>query len=154
MWRHIERRLEAPHGRAGGGKPEWNCWVRLVESIPADDFVIQAARAMLWMDMAPWNAVLLAHGWPTTHIAPTLDLTVQFQNHLYAPHVMASDWLLVATASPIAAAGLLGAQSTLWSEAGELLAVGTAQSLCVPNPRHPASVQAERTGSVPQHIAK
>src|SRR5262245_16314308 len=85
LWKHIERRLNDPHGRAGAapGKPEWNCWVRLVESIPGDDFVVQAARAVLWMDMAPWNAVLVAHGWPTTHIAPTLDLTVQFQNHLY-----------------------------------------------------------------------
>ncbi|HLF22905.1 MAG TPA: acyl-CoA thioesterase domain-containing protein, partial [Burkholderiales bacterium] len=86
IWKYIERR---PENRSQGpghapGKPEWFCWLRLSQSVPAGDFVLQAARAVLWMDLAPWNTVLVAHPWPTTHIAPTLDLTVQFQSHLYA----------------------------------------------------------------------
>lgn len=138
IWKHFERRPKEFIRGPGypPGKPEWSCWVRLAEAVPADDLMLQAARAVLWMDMAPWNAGLIAHPWPTTHIAPTLDLTVQFQSHLYAPDVIASEWLLVTTESPTAAAGLFGAHGTLWSERGKLVAVGAAQALCVPNPRY------------------
>lgn len=140
IWKHLERR---PKDRVGGpdyppGKPEWSCWVRLTDTVPADDLAAQAARAVLWMDMAPWNAALVAHPRPTTYIAPTLDLTVQFQGHLYDPDVTASDWLLVTTTSPTAAAGLFGAHGALWSESGKLVAIGAAQALFVPNPRYQA----------------
>jgi acyl-CoA thioesterase len=136
VWKHFERRPKHYVKGPGypPGTPEWSCWVRLLETFPADDLMLQAARAVLWMDMAPWNAGLIAHPWPTTHIAPTLDLTVQFQSHLYASDVMGSDWLLATTASPVAAGGLFGANSTLWSESGKLVAVSTAQALFVPNP--------------------
>lgn len=137
IWKHIERRPENRAREPGSspGKPQWCCWLRLSQSIPAGDPVLQATRAVLWMDLAPWNAVLMAHGRPTTHIAPTLDLTVQFQSPLYAPEVV-TDWLLVDIASPSAGAGLLGAHGELWSETGKLVAVGAAQGLCVPNPAH------------------
>jgi acyl-CoA thioesterase len=82
------------------------------------------------MDMAPWNAALVAHGAPTTHIAPTLDLTVQFQPRL----LDASDWMLLHTESPVAANGLFGAHSKLWSQSGKLIAIGAAQALCAANP--------------------
>lgn len=140
IWRHIERR---PTGRfkqdgCASPTPQWSCWLRLSEALPEDDVVLQAARAILWMDVAPWNAALARHGWPTTHIAPTLDLTVQFQPLLYGPAALQSDWLLAETESPSAAAGMFGAHSMLWSNAGELVAVGAAQGLCVPNGRYEA----------------
>jgi acyl-CoA thioesterase len=140
IWTHIERRpkLDARESGSSPGKPEWTCWLKLSQPIPANDPLLQAARAVLWIDLAPWNAVLMAHGSPTTHISPTLDLTVQFQSSLYALDAAASDWLLVDTASPSAGAGLIGANATLWSQAGELVAVGTAQALCIPNLQYAA----------------
>ena len=149
VWKHFERRPEQYLKGPGyaPGTPEWSCWVRLLETLPSDDLVLQAACAVLWMDMAPWSAALIAHPWPTTHIAPTLDLTVQFQNHLYAPETIASDWRLFATSSPVAGGGLLGGNSTLWSESGNLLAVSTAQALFVPNPRfEPVAKNVENSG--------
>ena len=138
IWTHIIRQPLEGSRSAGtaDAKARWSCWLRLAELFPADEPALQAARALLWMDMAPWNAALMVHGWPTTHLAPTLDLTVQFQPHLYAPDVRPSDWLLAETWSPAAARGLFGAHSKLWSEAGRLVAIGAAQALCVPNPRY------------------
>jgi acyl-CoA thioesterase len=144
MWKHIERRppLALRSFAAAPAAPKWACWLRLLEALPADDLTLQAARAVLWMDLAPWNAALMAHGWPTTHVAPTLELTVQFQPHLYGAKTSGSAWLLAETDSPVAGEGLFGAQSRLWSESGELVAASTAQALCAPNPRHPEHPQA------------
>lgn len=138
IWHHIQRR-PLPEFRSApqsSGLPRWACWLKLKDNLPADDPALQAARAILWMDLAPWNAALNAHGWPTTHLAPTLDLTVQFQPDLYAAEVNTADWMLVETASPRAGAGLFGANTRLSSASGQLLAIGAAQGLCVPNPRY------------------
>ena len=138
IWHQIRRRPLAEFSCAphANGPPRWACWLKLKDTFPANDFALRAARAILWMDLAPWNAALNAHGWPTTHLAPTLDLTVQFQPDLYAAAENSDDWMLVETASPQARAGLFGANSRLWSTSGGLLAVGAAQGLCVPNPRY------------------
>ncbi|NJO32204.1 MAG: thioesterase family protein [Rhodospirillales bacterium] len=108
-----------------------DCWRRCRRTI-----LSCRLRALLWMDLAPWNAALMAHGWPTTHLAPTLDLNVQFLPHLYAATVTSSVWLLAETHSPIAGDGLFAAQSKLWSESGRLVAGSAAQALCVSNPRY------------------
>lgn len=137
IWTHIERRLPKRLEAAGSDQPapEWSCWMRLARPIATDDLMLQAALVILWMDMAPWNAALATHGWPTTHIAPTLDLTVQFQPDFYGLTANPSEWLLVETRSPNAGAGLFGGHGMLWSQTGRLLAVGAAQSLCVTNSR-------------------
>lgn len=135
IWAHIERRLPKQLESLHQPVPEWSCWLRLTRPIPADDLVLQAALVLLWMDMTPWNAALATHGWPTTHIAPTLDLTVQFQPDFYGLMANPSTWLLAETRSPNAGAGLFGAHGMVWSETGRLLAVGAAQSLCVKNVR-------------------
>lgn len=138
IWHHIQRR-PLPEFRSApqsAGLPRWTCWLKLRDILPAGDPALQAARAILWMDLAPWNAALNAHGWPTTHLAPTLDLTVQFQPDLYAAEMNTADWMLVETASPQASAGLFGANTRLSSASGKLLAIGAAQGLCVPNRRY------------------
>lgn len=137
IWSHIERK-PAPEFRSLGqaaGVPQWRSWVRLVEDMPDDDPALLAARALLWMDMGPWNTALVAYAPPTKYLAPTLDLTVQFQPHLYRPDA-GSRWQLIDVASPSAGDGLFGANGRLWSESGKLVAIGAAQALCVPNPRY------------------
>jgi acyl-CoA thioesterase II len=140
VWGHVARRPLPCFRTSGQAKmrARWACWLRLNEEFPEGDAGLAAARAVLWMDLAPWNAALNMHGRPTTHLAPTLDLTVQFQPHLYAAEADGCDWMLVETASPVAGHGLYGAHSKLWSETGRLVAVGAAQGICVPNPRYAA----------------
>ena len=77
---------------------------------------------------------MASHVWPIQFIAPTLDLTVQFQGYLYDQEIAACEWLLVNVESPVATAGLLGSSSSLWSEGGKLVAIGTAQCLSIPKP--------------------
>lgn len=141
IWQHMTRRPLKGSERSSLGDPHWSCWVKLNELLPENNPALQAARAILWMDMAPWNAALVAHEWPTSHTAPTLDLTVQFQPDLCTVEAGAAEWMLVHTDSPVAARGLFGAHSKLWSESGKLIAVGAAQGLCVPNSRHPQSTR-------------
>ena len=135
IWQHIERRPISQYASQGlpGTVAEWASWLRLATSVPRDP-VMQAARAVLWLDLAPWNAVLASHMWPIQFIAPTLDLTVQFQGYLYDQEIAACEWLLVKVESPVAAAGLVGSSSSLWSEGGKLVAIGTAQCLSIPKP--------------------
>ena len=138
MWRHIQRKALKDFARPpqSNGEPRWAGWIRLIEAIPEDEFALVAARTALWIDFAPWNAAIHAHGWPTQYLAPTLDLTIQFQPDLYLPRPGSSAWMLVETASPQARAGLFGAHTRLWSEPGQLVAIGAAQALCVANSRY------------------
>jgi acyl-CoA thioesterase len=136
IWRHIERRPASSYAKQGlpGSVAEWVSWLRLTSDLPSEP-VIQSARAIMWLDLAPWNAILASHEWPIHHIAPTIDLTVQFQGHMYDHEVVACDWLLVKVESPVAGGGLVGTQSSLWSQGGTLVAAGTAQCLSIPR-RH------------------
>jgi acyl-CoA thioesterase len=130
IWRHVERR--PTHERLGDArKAEWSAWLRLVDWDVGDDPVLEAARALMWLDMAPWNTALMRHDFPLAYVAPTLDLAAQFQAHLYGAEAT-GEFQLVHVASPVAAAGLLGTNCKLWSETGKLLATGTAQLMCLP----------------------
>jgi len=129
IWRHILRRPREQISEAATGDPRWECWLSLAESAP-DDWISRAARIVLFMDMAPWNAVLKAHALPLEFIAPTLDLTVQFQPGLYKSPSGSCEWLLAAVESPVAAHGLVGSRGELWTESGTLVATGASQCLC------------------------
>lgn len=137
IWRHIERR---PTGRyaplhQSRLQARWSCWYRLCQDIPNPDLALQAARAVLLFDLAPWPAALAVHqGRTMSHIAPTLDLTIQFQSELQSP----ADWLLIESTSPSAGGGLYGAHGALWSERGKLVAIAAAQGFCVAVPPYAA----------------
>ena len=136
FWRHIEGRplqwydpdSRPPHN------PRWQGWLRLHEVLPADDPSLQAARALMWMDMAVWNAAVQAHAWPMSHIAPTLDLTLQLHGALYEADVADQPWTLIDGVSPTSGHGVLGGSATLWSPRGALLATGTSQCMWRPVP--------------------
>ena len=88
-----------------------------------------AIRQLFWLDLPAWNATLGAHAWPHEFMAPTLDLTVQF--HRFAPEV---EWLLAEGSAPVAIDGVVGCVGRLWTEDGRLLATGTSEIICRPNP--------------------
>jgi hypothetical protein len=64
---------------------------------------------------------------------------VQF--HAFAPQ---ASWMLADGVVPLARDGTLGCVSRLWSEDGQLLATGTSQHLCRPNPGYEADLMRAR----------
>ena len=94
-----------------------------------DDPWTDAARYVLLCDLPSWPAVTQHHAWkwgdgPQEFIAPTLDQYVAF--HRPVPE---DPWLLVDGYTPIAADGLLGCMTRLWSSDGRLVASGSGQGL-------------------------
>jgi len=131
LWQSVEGRplIWSP----SPGPPEWHAWLRLQAPLLHSDLVLEAARHLMWLDVMMWNAVLPPHPRrPTRFIAPSLDLTAQF--HAGAP---TEEWLLCDAAAPIAVDGLASCHGRVWSRDGRLLASGTSQLFCRPNPVAP-----------------
>lgn len=128
-WRSVEARPNKPNRDVG--PPIWQTWMRLNDPPARYNIGLAAARIALWMDMGPWNAAVAAYQWPMRHVAPNLDLHVQF--HRFAE---ASEWLLVDAAAPIAREGLIGTTLRLWDENGELVASGGSTLFCRRNPNY------------------
>jgi len=126
IWRSIEGRPLA--WREPPGKPEWKTWLRFTDT-EIGDREADAVRQLFWLDFPGWNATIAAHAWPFPYLTPNLDLTVQF--HAFAP---GTRWMLADGVVPLAQDGTLGCVARLWSEDGRLLATGTSQHLCRPNP--------------------
>jgi acyl-CoA thioesterase len=142
IWRSIEGR--PTRWREPPGEPVWRCWLRLEETkIP--DVRADAVRQLFWLDMPGWNATIAAHAWPFPFLTPNLDLLVQF--HRFAPQ---EEWMLADGYVPLAADGLVGCVSRLWTPDGRLLATGTSAHSCRPNPRYAEEVErARREGWLP-----
>ena len=136
FWRQVEGR--PARWELEPGPAVWHTWMRLLCGAPKDP-VLDAARAVLWADLLPWNAAAARHDWPRRWIAPNLDLTVQF----HAPAV-GEDWILCDGEAPVAAQGLVGTAGRLWTPGGRLVASATAQLFCVPNPRYDEELEARR----------
>ncbi len=127
VWRHIEGR-PLRFGE-GPGAPVSHSWMRVRGARAEHDGVLDAARAVFWMDFMMWSAASAPHPWPSPYIAPNLDLSVQFHRS-----ARAHDWLLCESHAPHASRGLMGCQGRLWTPDGELVATGTSQLYCRPNP--------------------
>jgi acyl-CoA thioesterase len=85
---------------------------------------------VLLADLPSWPSAHRPHAWSApAFIAPTLDLQVSL--HRLVPE---EDWLLVEGTSPVAADGMIGFTSRLWTVDGRLVASGGGQTLCRPVP--------------------
>jgi len=115
------------------GPPVYRGWLRFVEGMPSGDRFLEAARLLMWLDVMMWSSVPPAHGWPTRWIAPSLDLTAQF-------HCLEAtdEWLLCDATAPLASRGLASCNGRVWAADGRLLASGTSQLICKPNPMFPS----------------
>jgi len=130
IWKYMERRvLLFDHPVAVAGT--WHGWHRMIENLPQDDEILRAAETLIWMDLAPWNAIGQVHPWPPSHLTPTLDLTLQFQRDLYEQPP--TKWQLASANSAISGAGLAGARGQIWSQDGHLQVIGTTQCLSTEN---------------------
>ena len=136
IWRSIEGR--PTRWREPPGDPVWHCWLRFTDTEIAD-VEADAVRQLFWLDMPGWNATISAHAWPFPYLTPNLDLMVQF--HRFAPE---QDFLLAEGTVPIAAEGLVGCVSRIWTRDGRLLATGASKHSCRPNPGYAAELEAAR----------
>jgi acyl-CoA thioesterase II len=127
FWRNVEGRPVVWTQQTG--PPVWQTWMRLRDPLPTDDPFLEAGRLLMWLDTMMWNAVPPPHGWPSPYIAPSLDLTAQFLRG--EPE---AEWLLCDSTAPVATSGLAACNGRVWSPNGRLLASGTSQLICRPNP--------------------
>jgi acyl-CoA thioesterase II len=131
FWRNLETRPLAwvPWEQRTPQPPVWREWYRFRPRATFDDPFADAARHVVLVDTMLWPAACLPYVPDSGYVAPSIDLTLQF--HRLAPQ---SAWLLSDATAPIAGDGLIGAQSRVWSEDGQLLASGGGTLLCRPQP--------------------
>jgi acyl-CoA thioesterase-2 len=131
FWGNFEVRPidYVPWAKRLPGAPIWREWMRFRPTVSYADPFADAARLLLLVDTMGWPAACRAHPRNSGYVAPSLDVNVQF--HRQAPD---REWLLVDATAPVAAHGLIGSQTRVWSDDGRLLASGGGQLLCRPAP--------------------
>jgi acyl-CoA thioesterase len=92
-------------------------WDRFMNGQTFEDLWVDACRYLIITSVSAFPTVATPFTPPLPFIAPTLDLTVAF--HSFAPK---EQWLLVEGNGNYAGDGLLGCESRLWTQAGDLLA--------------------------------
>jgi acyl-CoA thioesterase II len=127
FWGNIDARPITVDGPppADPRPPEFLEWLRFVPTATFADPWVDAARALIVVDIGSWPAAIGPHAWrEPPYIAPTLDLSVAF-------HRPATDaeWLLCDGSAPVSTGGLFGWTARVWSAAGRLHASGGGQCL-------------------------
>jgi acyl-CoA thioesterase II len=127
----ITWRSEEEWAGFSGGPHQARTWMRFVPTPAFDDPWVDACRSLILLDTWAWPAAV--GGVPASEqgrfMAPNLDVTARFH-----ADASASEWLLVDARAPVAAGGLIGTESAVWTEQGRLVASGGAQLLCRPRP--------------------
>jgi acyl-CoA thioesterase-2 len=124
-------------------EPVWTQWQRFVPEAVYDDLWVDACRSVMWIDIGGWPSTHNHHAWQEPPwVAVNVDLYVAF--HHLQPE---SRYLLVDANAPIAADGLVGYTSRVWSESRALVASGGGQLYCrsiagVPQPARPSEAAA------------
>ena len=108
-----------------GGRTER--WLRFADWDTTPDPFLDAARAVIGIDVHFWAAHNRGLNAVPTYVAPSLDLTVWF--HGAVPE---DEWQLVEARADIAGEGLLAGSARVWSRSGQLVASGGGQCLIVP----------------------
>ncbi|MFD1939809.1 MULTISPECIES: thioesterase family protein [Nonomuraea] len=103
----------------------WSAWWRFLPQATFDDAFVDAARAVILLDLNTWAAGSKGRPYEISYLAPTIDLSIQF--HQAQPD---SEWLLVDGMADIADEGLVSGQSRLWSSDGTLIASAFSTLLC------------------------
>jgi acyl-CoA thioesterase-2 len=132
FWDNFDARpihWQADWPPSGPLDPVFRQWERFVPTSTFADPWVDAARAVVLIDVVSWPSASSHHAWKWPNgqewIAPSLDLYVAF--HHPAPD---DPWLLVDGHSPVARDGLIGWNGRLWSSDRTLVASGSGQLLC------------------------
>lgn len=127
FWENFDQRVvywDDDWTQRVAGSPEWSGWLRFRPDDRFDDPVVEACRLLILADLPSFPAAVRAHDGSTTGswVAPNVDLAVQF-HHL----ADLGDWLLCSGTAPVAARGLIGFRSEVWTRDGRLAASGSGQ---------------------------
>jgi acyl-CoA thioesterase len=136
FWNNIERRpIEDASDEPAeeSSAPALREWARFRPGAGFDDPFLDAARPLILLDTYGFPAAYRKHrSWE--YLAPNLDTSVWF--HYFNP---CCEWLLIDHECIVADRGLIGVSGRVWDTDGRLLATGSAQLCCIPNPRRDAS---------------
>jgi acyl-CoA thioesterase-2 len=116
FWRNVDARpVDGGGWPPPGPRPsEYQEWMRFLPTATFADPWVDAARAVVLIDVASWPSAHGPHAWQQPpYIAPTLDLNVAF--HRPAPD---AEWLLCDAAAPVSTGGLFGWTARVWSRPG------------------------------------
>ncbi|SEG73011.1 Acyl-CoA thioesterase [Thermomonospora echinospora] len=130
MWNNIEGKpLYWPEDGESvtPGRPYYGAWYRFPAHTTDD-----VARQLVLLDVLAWGSAWSAHPPDSGYIAPNLDLNVQF--HRPAAE---EEWLFGEGTADVAEDGLIGFRTRVWSRGRKLLASGSGQLLCRPDPSIP-----------------
>lgn len=133
FWDNFECRFDNPVTASGkhSGVSEWGAWYRFLETKPQTRFE-DAMRSLVLIDTLPWPANFMRYGAEgLTHMAPSLDVYVQF--HRFA---VEEDWMYARATCEEGALGYLGGKAWTWDANGRLLASGGTQLICRPMPQN------------------
>jgi acyl-CoA thioesterase-2 len=128
FWRNFDAKpihFEVDWPPEGPRPARWQEWLRFLPAATFSDPWLDAARAVILVDLPSWPSAHRPHAWrQPPYIAPTLDLSVAF----HRPTVDEA-WLLCDGAAPLSTNGLFGWTARVWSPGGRLHASGGGQCL-------------------------
>ena len=138
FWDNIETRplaFERPWPPDGPRPPVWQSWARFRPTATFEDPWVDAARAVILLDVQSWPAASRQHAWRQhAYVAPSLDLYVAFHEPAHD-----SEWLLADGYAPVAGEGLFGWWGRVWSTTRRLVASAAGQALFREVPSRPAT---------------
>lgn len=123
FWDNLEARpidLGDDSALEGSRSARWQEWVRFVPDATIADPWVDAARAVVLVDLPSWPAAVRPHA--AVHLpftAPTLDLHVAFERP-----AVGEKWLLCDGESPLSTGGMFAWTARVWSIGGRLHASG------------------------------
>jgi acyl-CoA thioesterase len=125
FFQRLERRPVEIRGAGEPRTPRARAWLRFRPTARYDDPLVDSLRPLVVSDTLYWPAARSLHvGEDVGFTAPGLDLHVRFHDFA-AP----GEWLLCDTHAFVARAGLLAADSLVWSADGRLLVSSATQAL-------------------------
>jgi acyl-CoA thioesterase len=125
FFQRLERRPVDVRPAGEPGPPRVRVWLRFRPTARYDDGLVDSLRPLVVSDTLYWPAARSLHvGNDVGFTAPGLDLHARF--HDFAPP---GEWLLCDTHAFAAGAGLLAADSLVWSADGRLLVSSATQAL-------------------------
>jgi hypothetical protein len=108
--------------------PPLHEWHRFQPTATFDDPFTDCSRALIMIDTLSWPAAAMPYPRPLEYMAPNMDVVAYFYD------VHPGEWLLSEHTSPVAHGGLVDTSARVWSRDGRLVATGSAQLVCLPNP--------------------
>lgn len=128
FWDNVERRPIVQAMTDEPSAPVVRQWTRFRPRACFEDPFVDAARALVLLDTYGFPAAYQRYR-SMGYLAPNLDTSAWF--HHFSP---TCEWLLIDHECSVADRGLMGVSGNVWDTGGRLLATGSAQLCCVPNP--------------------